>query len=157
MSGEHSRFGYSAVSDYEHCPHKYRLRHIDRVETLPDYAADNPLTIGTAFHLGMERGLGAALEWYAGQFPVIGEAHEHEMMKLQALVPRVRETLSPDATHETVVRCGDFVGTIDYLEPTGDGAWDMLDFKYCSLKNVPRYEESPQLHIYRHYLAKSTY
>ena len=156
MSGEHSRFGYSAVSDFETCPYKYRLRHIDRVETLPDYAADNPLTIGTAFHLGMERGLGAALEWYAGQFPVIGEAHEHEMMKLQALVPRVRETLSPDATHETVVRCGDFVGTIDYLEPTGDGTWDMLDFKYCSLKNVPRYEESPQLHIYRHYLEQST-
>lgn len=154
---KHSRFGYSAVSTYEQCPYRYRLQYLEGVETLPDYEPDNALIVGTAFHLGMEKGLGPAIEWYRAQFPCCGDAHENEVIKLETLIPKVRAMLDPRAVHERFVRDGDFLGTIDYLEPTGRrGEWDMVDFKYCSAKGIDRYRDSPQIHLYKRHFERTT-
>lgn len=157
MSGRHSRFGYSAVSTYEQCPYRYRLQYLDHVETLPDYAPDNALVVGTAFHMGMQYDAETALRWYRQQFPCCGDAHENEIIKLEALIPKVRAMLDPRAVHERFVRDGEFLGTIDYLEPTRRrGEWDMVDFKYCSASGVERYRDSPQIHLYRRAFERTT-
>lgn len=154
----HSRFGYSAVSTFEQCPYRYWLRHVEGAEVLPDFEPDNALTVGSAFHLGMEKGPEAAAEWYRAQFPVVGDAHETELLKLEYAIRDVRPMLHPRALHETFVRDGEFMGTIDYLEPVeGEpGTFDMLDFKYCNPKNVERYRQSAQLHLYKRHYERTT-
>ena len=157
MPTKHSRYGYSAVSDYETCPYKYRLKHLDKLETLPDYAPDNPLIVGTAFHLGIEKSVREAIDWYVRQFPVVSDAHENEIIKLEILIPKVRAMLDPRGRHETFVVDGDFIGTIDYLEPVAGQPrhWNLLDFKYCSAKGMTRYPESPQVHLYAHHFMRT--
>ena len=145
----HSAVGYSAVSTYRQCPYRYKLQYIEGLKIWKETKADDALIIGSAFHLGMEKGLKAALQWYYDQFPVLTDEQVTEALKLERAIRTVRPMLDPRARHETFVRDGEFCGTIDYLEPVSKGVWDMIDFKYCALKNIPRYRDSAQLHVYK--------
>ena len=152
----HSHVGYSAVSTFEQCPYRYKLQYIDRFKTWKDRKADDALIVGSAFHVGMEKGVNEALSFYVSQYPVVSDAHVTEEIKLERAIKTVRPTLDPNARHEVFVRDGDFCGTIDYLEPVEPGVWDMLDFKYCALKNIPRYRDSAQLHVYKWHFERTT-
>ena len=46
------RFSFSRIETFLNCPFKFKLNYINGLDTLPDYDADNPLTIGTAMHHG---------------------------------------------------------------------------------------------------------
>ena len=147
------RFSHSRVSTFVQCPYKFRLRYLDGIEIIQDPAADNPLVIGKAMHMGIEEGIQTAVRWYAEQFSLLTDLNIHEMMKLEILLPKVRALIDYGvSTFEQEVKTRDFVGYIDLIVKNGDGTVDIFDFKYSN--NVGRYLESEQLHLYKYYLEK---
>ena len=173
MDNQHSALGYSAVSTFENCPYQYRLRFIDGVEMIDEYEATDALKIGTALHRGIEVDTSTAIQEYYNSYPIITDAHITEAIKLETMIPKVKEVI-PEGQHEVFFEYGDFKGTIDLLVPvesplvyhteerTGkegtverlEGDWfDIYDFKYSN--NIDRYMESPQLHVYKFFVEKA--
>lgn len=113
---QHSKIGYSAISDFEKCPYKYRLRYIDNVEMLDEYDPQNALTIGTALHRGIETDVQTAITEYYNSYPVITDAHITEAIKLETMIPKVKAVI-PEGQHEVFFEYGAFKGTIDLLVP----------------------------------------
>ena len=88
------RYSFSRIETYQSCPYKFRLRYIDKLDTLPDWDdAANPLTIGTAMHHGIEQGVWKAVSEYLMGHPVDSTELETEALKLEVLVPKVRKML----------------------------------------------------------------
>lgn len=143
------RYSFSRIETYQSCPYKFRLRYIDKLDTLPDWDdAANPLTIGTAMHHGIEQGVWKAVSEYLMGYPVDSTELETEALKLEVLVPKVRKMLDSDATFEFKLETKDFIGYVDYISTDGT----LLDFKYSN--NRKHYLESPQIHLYRFLLEK---
>ena len=150
------RFSFSRVECFKNCPHQFKLRYLDKLETLPNYDDPaNPLIIGTALHHGIEMGVDEAIREYFNSYPVISDGHLDEAMKLRALIPKVRELISDKAEFEvTLDDEGRFIGYIDYLDRKSS---ILLDFKYTTEKNLKeKYLKSPQIHVYKWYLKKLT-
>ena len=122
MNEQHSKSGYRAISDFEKCPYKYRLRYIDNVEMLDEYDPQNALMIGTALHRGIETDVQTAITEYYNSYPVITDAHITEAIKLETMIAKVKEVI-PDGQHEVFFEYGAFKGTIDLLVPVGNGLW----------------------------------
>ncbi len=137
------KFSYSRVGCFNQCPYLYKLRYIDEFKTIPSDDPADPLIVGSALHKAIESGIDAAREYYFSQYPIIGDAHIHEFMKIEVLAPKVVKIL-PKGTHEVKIETNNFVGYIDYL--TEDS---IFDYKYSN--NVDRYLESGQLHIYKYF------
>ena len=162
MDNQHSALGYSAVSTFENCPYQYKLRYIDNVEMLDDYDPADALKIGTALHRGIEVDTSTAIQEYYNSYPVISDQHINEAIKLETMIPKVKEVI-PEGEHEVFFQYGAFKGTIDLLVSVGKGHilgedgnydwYDIYDFKYSN--NIDRYMESPQLHIYKYFAEKS--
>ena len=162
---QHSKIGYSAISDFEKCPYKYRLRYIDNVEMLDEYDAADPLKIGTALHRGIETDVQTAITEYFNSYPVITDAHITEAIKLETMITKVKAVI-PEGHHEVFFEYGAFKGTIDLLVPVGKGLWldapggatvcdyfDIYDFKYSN--KIDSYMQSAQLHIYKYFAEKA--
>lgn len=152
MNEQHSRIGYSAISCFMQCPYQYRLRHIDGVEMLDEYDAQNALTIGTALHRGIETDAETAIREYYMSYPVITDLHINEAIKLGTMIRKVKAVI-PDGRHEVFFEYGAFKGTADLLVPNDDGTYDLYDFKYSN--NIDKYVESAQLHVYKHFAEKA--
>ena len=143
------KYSYSRVDCFKQCPFKYKCRYIDRIKTLPNYDANNPLVLGTALHRGIETDVDTAIKEYYAHFPVITDDQINEAIKLEILIPKVKSVL-PKGEHEVKVECENFVGYIDLLcEGNNTPLQDIYDFKYTS--NTNRYSDSQQLHIYKYY------
>lgn len=110
---------------------------------------DNALILGTALHTGIEEGVDQALDFYTSSFPILTDDHIHEMMKLEALIPKAKALLPPDGTFELPIGNSDFIGFMDYLAPVDEGTFDLYDFKYSS--NSKSYMVSGQLHEYKYF------
>lgn len=175
----HSRFGYSAVSTFEQCPFRYKCQYIDNLRTIPSDDPANALIIGTALHKGIETDVDTAITEYFASYPIIGDQHIDEEIKLRYLIPKVKEIL-PEGTHEVRVVDTNFIGTLDLLVPTepkkiwhdsgqinsvtgevmgyytteDSGMYDLYDFKYSN--NWLHYMKSRQLHLYKYYFEKGT-
>ena len=148
------RFSFSRVECYKNCPYQFKLRYIDKLESLPDYDdAANPLILGTAIHHGIEKGTDEAIREYFMSFPVITDRHIEEAMKIKALVPKVRDLISDNAEFEVTLEDGErFIGYIDYLDKEESL---LVDFKYTTDKNFnDKYLKSPQIHVYKDYLKR---
>lgn len=184
MDNQHSRIGYSAISDFENCPYKYKLRYIDKVDILDDYDPQNPLQIGTALHRGIEKDISTAIKEYYMSYPVISDAHITEAIKLESMIPKVMSVI-PDGEHEVFFKYGAFKGTIDLLVPVElDEVHKEVECDFCKnnldcesygklqcpngnfdnwydiydfkySNNVDRYMESPQLSIYKYFFEKA--
>ena len=152
MSEQHSKLGYSAVSTFDNCPYQYKLRYIDKVEMLDDYEPADALKIGTALHRGIEVDTSTAIQEYYKSYPIITDAHITESIKLETMIPKVKEVI-PDGQHEVFFEYGVFKGTIDLLVGNKNGTFSIYDFKYSN--NIDRYMESPQLHIYKYFAEKT--
>lgn len=153
---------YSRVSTWQKCPHQFKLRYIDGIETIFNCDPANPLTIGHALHTGIEKDVEAAIEEYYSAYPIIDDRHVIEAMKLEYLIPKVKAIL-PKGEHEVKIETPDFVGFIDLLVPKGYMAsnyicnpygetvelYDIYDFKYSN--NVSSYMDSAQLHLYKYF------
>lgn len=149
------RFSFSNIETFKQCPYKWRLRYLDRLETLPNWDDPaNPLIVGTALHHGIEKGVDEGIREYLESFPVISDGHIHEAVKLRTLIPKVKELLSDKAEYEVALNDEGFIGFIDYLDRENS---ILLDFKYTSEKNLKdKYLKSPQIHVYKWYLKKLT-
>ena len=170
------KLSHSKIETYEKCPYKYKLQYIEELKTLPadDYA--NPLILGHALHTGIEKDVKDAIDEYYNSYPVINDMHITEAMKLEYLIPKVKELL-PEGLHEVKIEDEDFIGFIDLLVPVeplpifidgyeGDKFtiemkldldneyYDLYDFKYSN--NISSYLESNQLHLYKYYYEKIT-
>lgn len=152
MPEQHSRFGYSAVSTFEQCPFQYKCRYIDGLQVIPSDDPANALIIGTALHKAIETDIDTAIHEYFNSYPVIGDLHIDEEIKLRHLIPKVKDLL-PQGIHEVQVVDTSFMGTLDLLVPVSDTEFDLYDFKYSN--NWIRYMDSRQLHLYKYYYEKT--
>mgnify|MGYP000102863889 CR=1 FL=1 len=146
----HSPLGYSAVSDYENCPQKYKWKYLDKLQTIPSDDPQNALYIGTALHRGIEADVETAIDEYFRNFNVIDDRHILEAMKLEWLIKQAKQIL-PDGQHEVFIEDKNWCGTIDLISYDGD----IFDFKYSN--NKDHYLESRQLHLYKYYAEKKGY
>ena len=148
------------------CPHKFRLRYVDKIGVIPSDEADNALVLGTALHTGIEKGLDAAIDEYFNAFHIINDRpywkpnnsnwkyisdHITEQIKLEYFIPKARAMLPQGGIHELKIETPDFIGYVDLLVPTGEpNEYDLYDFKYT--KDGKRYDLSAQLHLYKYFL-----
>lgn len=125
------------------------MRYVEGLNTIPNTEPDNALILGTALHTGIEEGVEQALDFYTSSFPILTDDHIHEMMKLEALIPKAKALLPPGGTFELPIGNADFIGFMDYLAPVDEGTFDLYDFKYSS--NSKSYMVSGQLHEYKYF------
>jgi len=163
------QWSYSRVDCFKQCPYKFRLRYIDRLGVIPSDEADNALVLGTALHIGIEKGLEAAIDECFNAFHIITDRpywkpssgsgwkyisdHITEQIKLEYFIPKVQVMLPQGGIHELKIETEDFIGYVDYLAPTGEpNEYDLYDFKYT--KDGKRYKHSAQLHLYKYFLEQ---
>lgn len=148
MQGSHSR-----VECYHSCPYKYKLRYVDKTKTIPNTDADNALILGTSLHTGIEKGAEAGIKAYYDSYPIIDDLHVNETIKLEYLIPKVKEML-PDGEYERMVSSTHFIAFLDLLSKNEDGTYDLYDFKYSN--NISNYMKSGQLHEYKYFFENTT-
>lgn len=137
------------------------MRYLDKVKALQwtppkgadVYGATNSLIIGQALHTGIEKDVETAIKEYFMSFPIITDLHIDEAMKLEYLLPKVKEIL-PAGQSEVQIITSDFIGFIDHLVANEDGTYDLYDFKYSN--NVKNYLNSQQLHVYKYFYEQMT-
>lgn len=138
---QHSKLGYSAVSTFENCPYQYKLRYIDNVEMLDDYEPADALKIGTALHSGIEVDTSTAIQEYFNSYPIITDAHITEAIKLETMIPKVKEVI-PEGQHEVFFEYGAFKGTIDLLVPVElDEVYKEVECTLCKNKDCQYYNK----------------
>lgn len=150
------KLSFSKVDSFKQCPFKWKLKYIDKLDTIPNWDDPaNPLIVGTAIHHGIENGVDEAIREYLMSYPIITDGHIEEVMKLKTLIPKVKELISDTAEFEvTLDDEGRFIGYIDYLDRENS---ILLDFKYTSEKNLKeKYLKSSQIHLYKWYLKELT-
>ena len=140
------RYSYSNISTFSQCPYRWKLQYLDRLKTIPETNADNPLWLGLGLHKGIETGSAdmGVLE-YQSHFNVLTDDVINYSMQLEYQIPRVIDLLPEGGEHELEIKTDNFVGYIDYV--FGD---TLYDFKFSN--NIENYLHSPQLSIYKHYL-----
>jgi phage nucleotide-binding protein len=154
------QFSHSRVECAEKCKFKYKMRYLDKVKALQwtpkgqdVYGATNALIIGQALHTGIEKDVGTAVKEYYASYPIITDFHIDEVIKLEYLLPKVKEVL-PKGQHEVQIMTSDYIGFIDLLVPNDDGTYNLYDFKYSN--NVKNYLNSQQLHLYKYFYEQMT-
>ena len=141
MDNQHSALGYSAVSTFENCPYQYKLRYIDNVEMLDEYDPADALKIGTALHRGIEVGTSTAIHEYYNSYPVISDQHITEAIKLETMIPKVKEVI-PEGQHEVFFEYGAFKGTIDLLVPVEiESVQKEVECTFCKNKDCQYYDK----------------
>ena len=84
------QYSHSRVNTFEKCPFQFKLRYLDKLDVIPDPAADDALIVGNAMHLGAEKDERAMLDFYFSQYTVIDDSHINEAMKLTALLKKLK-------------------------------------------------------------------
>lgn len=99
------------------------------------------MILGTAIHLGLEKDVEAAIEYYKSQYYMLTTEHYNEIIKLEELIPKAKAKL-PEGQHEVKIEANGYIGYIDLLADN----W-IIDFKYSN--NWDNYLTSPQIHLYK--------
>ena len=104
--------------------------------------------------MALETNLENARQFYYNQYPIITDRHIEEMIKLEILVPKVKQILEGVNIYSNEFRISNdkFIGIVDLITKNDDGTVDVFDFKYSN--NVDNYLESAQLHIYKYFLEQ---
>lgn len=148
------QFSYSRVDSFKQCPYKWKLHYLDKLQTIKDQKPDNALYLGGALHKGIETNVKEAVEEYLSHYYVVTDLMINEIIKLELLIPKVKELLQYVKIHsqEYAIHTKRFIGFVDLITENEDGSVDVFDFKYSN--NVDKYLESGQLHIYKYYLEQ---
>ena len=142
------RYSYSNISTFAQCPYKWKLTYVDKLKTLPETNADNPLWLGLAIHKGLETGSEEqGIKEYMNHYNGLTDDNMNWIIQLSYQLPRAITLLPEGGEHELAVELEDFIGYIDYV--CGD---TLYDFKFSN--NIESYSKSPQLSIYKYYLEK---
>ncbi|MFA6867254.1 MAG: AAA family ATPase [Clostridia bacterium] len=148
----------STIAAYEHCQYSYKLRYLDKLETIKLQDANDPRYLGTAIHYGAETGsIQKMLENYYSNYYVLNDKNINEAIKIEYLLPKVLNFINQyeKLEHEVSFKVGSFTGTADLLAHNEDGTVDLYDYKYSN--NTNTYCDSPQLHLYKYFLEKIGY
>ena len=175
---------YSRISTYEKCPYQFKLRYKDKLETIFNCDPQNALVLGHALHTGIEKDVETAIKEYYSAYPVIRDAHITEAIKLEYLIPKVKEKL-PEGEHEWYIETPDFHGYIDLLVPVELSMEEkdniccecdkQDDCSYCCSgqcnrgkftnyydiydfkysNNAANYMKSAQLHLYKYFFEQA--
>lgn len=158
-----TKFSHSRVETFETCPYRYYLRYGEGLNVLPNNDdPQNALFLGTAIHEGIEHGVKEGIQKYFDSYPVIGDLHINESIKLEHWIPKVQKLVGDlckdkEPIYEQMISHDDLIGFIDLLIPVEqDGDYKkfaLYDFKYSN--NVDRYLASRQLHEYKHFYEKA--
>src|SRR5690606_29260048 len=97
----------------------------DKIKTIPVYEANNPLVVGKAMGIGIEKSIEEGIKYYYKSFPIINEAHITEAIKLEYWIPKVQELIPLNSNFEVEVKTQDFIGYIDLLVENDDGTFDI--------------------------------
>lgn len=123
---------------------------------LPDDKPDNALYLGTALHTGLETDVENAIRTYYDNYPIIGDEHINEAIKLEIMIKKAKRMI-PKGQHEVLIDDPDFKGFIDLLVPVETNGvlktFDLYDFKYSN--NKQNYLDSDQLHLYKFFFEKN--
>lgn len=152
-----TQYSFSRVSLYEDCPYHFKIKYIDKLTELPRYEADNPLILGHALHTGIEHDVKTAIDEYYNAFPVLTNEIINESIKLEILIPKVKDFLDKnfadfELIHEYKLDFPNYLGFVDLIAIAPDGTCLVMDFKYSN--NIENYLKSGQLHIYKDYLEQ---
>lgn len=145
---------YSRIDCFKQCPYKFKLHYIDYIETIPDQDPANALNVGSALHKGIETDIETAIKEYLSHYYVITDQIVNEIIKLEMLIPKIKEFLSGVniMAHEYEINTPRFKGFVDLITNNDDGTIDVFDFKYSN--NIENYLQSGQLHIYKYFLEQ---
>lgn len=148
------QYSHSRVESFKNCPYKWKLHYIDKLKTIPNQDPNNALICGNTIHLGAEKDLGAALEFYKSNYYILNDLHINEILKFEYLIPKIKELLADINIYaqEYLICTKRFRGIVDLITRNQDGTVDVFDFKYSN--NVDHYMESPQLHLYKYFLEQ---
>ena len=64
------QYSHSRVECFQKCRFQFKLRYIEKLRTIYTPAANSPLVVGSALHLGLEEGIEAMENYYYNQYPV---------------------------------------------------------------------------------------
>ena len=133
------QFSYSRVSCFKDCPYKFKLRYLDQIETIHDPLPNNALIIGNALHLGLEKGIDEAIEFYKSQFYIFDDKHIEEIIKLESIIPKVNKLIESETIlyKEELIETPRFKGIVDLITENEDGTINVLDYKYSN--NINNY------------------
>lgn len=145
-------YSHTRVDCFRSCPFRYKLKYIDCIEGEENADADNPLIVGTALHVGLEKSVTEAIDWYYKQYPIITDSHINEAMKLEAIIPKVKAII-PDGENEIEIRGDNFLGYADLIAKVRGGA-AIYDFKYTA--RIDKYLDSDQLSLYKYFFEKQS-
>jgi phage nucleotide-binding protein len=126
---------------------------VDKLKPLPTDDPANALIVGIAMHRGIETDVDTAIREYFDTYPIITDQHIDEEIKLRYLIPKVKEVL-PEGMHEVRVTDSNFTGVLDLLVPVSEDEYDLYDFKHINPKNMDKYKDSRQLHLYKYHFEK---
>lgn len=148
------QYSHSRVESFKNCPYKWKLHYIDKLKTIPNQDPNNALICGNTIHLGAEKDLEAALEFYKSNYYILNDLHINEILKFEYLIPKIKELLADINIYaqEYLICTKRFRGIVDLITRNSDGTVDVFDFKYSN--NIMNYMESPQLHLYKYFLEQ---
>lgn len=152
------KLSYSKVDCFKQCRYRYYLRYFEKLKIIPEYAATDPLILGSALHKGIECTAETMLEQYYKSYPILNDYHFLEALKLEHWIRKLEEKIPIGGEHEVKLETDNFVGYIDYIVPVNPPEpdkyqwFDLYDWKYSN--NIDKYTDSAQLHIYKYYFEK---
>ncbi|MYY93765.1 AAA family ATPase [Ligilactobacillus salivarius] len=146
------QLSYSRVSTFERNPLEYKLRYLEKLNTLPDFEPTDPLILGTAMHELIQKNQNAIQQYYMS-YPLINDKHIEEAIKLELLSKKVLDLLPEYGFYEVTLSNQDYIGFIDMLVKNDDGTFDIYDFKYSN--SIDNYMKSAQLHLYKYYFEQT--
>lgn len=151
------QYSYSRVSLFKDCPYHFKLKYIDQLTEIKDFSPNSPLILGHALHHGIETNVDQMLDDYFSSFPVLTDEQINEAIKLEIMLPKVKDYLNEvffdcELQHEYKIDTDRYLGFVDLIVTAPDGKCLVIDFKYSN--NIENYLDSPQMHIYQHYLEQ---
>lgn len=171
------RYSFTKLDTYKRCEMLFKLRYIDKLSCFPNTDdADNPLFLGQAMHVGIEKGVDASISYYEDLYPITTDLMIDEEMKLAHLIPKVQALLKNSdnifeyyfnvkecdlrtklsgQTFSDTGKC--FEGYIDVVCKLQDGTYALYDFKYTSntepyitpFNPTEGYSKALQLYLYK--------
>lgn len=140
------KWSYSRAQLLKQCPYKFKLRYIDKLETVPNQDYNNPLYLGTCLHKAIESGFNPK-DLYKN-FYITNDLIENELIKIDYLINNKLNL--PIGEHEIHIENSFYKGYIDFIDLEGN----LYDFKYSN--NIDNYLDSGQLHVYKYFYEKIT-
>lgn len=147
------QYSHSRIESFNFCKYAYKMKYIDKLNTITTYRADNPLMIGLLLHESIEKGLHEAEKLYYSKFNLLDDNQVNEVIKVQEVLPKVLNLLPKGGIHEFQLSNSDFIGYLDYLVETSPNNYDLYDFKYSN--NTENYKNSRQLSLYKYQFEKT--